>query len=279
MILGQYLGCKNSSYLESRKTVLSGRANYGRILTYRDANTNFSEHEIKNDLCSQGYSAVLLARDEGDKSLTEKFKILGNPLLELENQGMAEESTSYILNLKCLYSSTTNKSLQPFSGNALTLHTEHSARPVEVQPKYIVLYCVNSGHKEDRVFTIMQPIDQILSVLSPAVVKILKNTRYNFKSNSPQIIRVEKGRKILAFRDFMDEPLPWICTVDGVTEQDVNNSIESLINSMYVAVSLTAIAWSTGLAVVFDNTRFLHGRTQSEQTVASNRNLKRLKFI
>jgi len=226
-----------------------------------------------------GLSVVRLDEPLSDEQFIILASHLGNPIPELAPAVQPYVTREVILNLVSEHGHTVDPSLQPFATSFLTLHTEGSGRPIQEQPRYIVLMCCDPGDSAVAAQTVLVPMDSVDRRLNAGQIALLAQTRYSQSENSPWLVRDFCGRRVFSFRDFYEEPLNWAfagCVQDA---QAINDAILSLLAAMYSADDASGVQWVRGLLVVIDNTFFFHGRTAGRaETSTRHRHLKRLRI-
>lgn len=196
----------------------------------------------------------------------EQFKLLGEgigtlmPETDPSVQPFVDESV--ILNLISVHSHDQDTTLQPFSTDFLSLHTECSGRTLAEQPRYLMLLCLDTGDDATRAQTVLIPMTAVASGISARGLQLLQTTRYRHCVDGPMIARSTANGPAFSFRDFQSNRLDWINEDDGVTDdEEVQVAIRDLLSSMYDTGQTQGIHWQRGLLFVFDNFRFFHGRT------------------
>lgn len=184
-----------------------------------------------------------------------------------------------ILNLVNREGETTDTDRQPFATTALSLHTEGSGRPVDQQPRYIVLMCLDPGDDETAAQTVVVPFHAVDGRLSEQARAILDRVRYD-RPGVPRIRRTVAGRTVFSFRDFQLDPLRWCCETGRYDPAEVRAALTDLLEAMYDSGSARGLQWRRGLLAVIDNTQVFHGRTAARyRDSTAHRHLKRLRIV
>jgi alpha-ketoglutarate-dependent taurine dioxygenase len=217
-----------------------------------------------------------LAGDGTDEWLLRLGDQLGTPMAETDPAVQPFVDRGVILNLRTRYDRTDDTSLQPFAANYLSLHTESSGRPAGEQPRYIVLLCQEPGDQA-AAQTVLAPMTSVAGALSADDLALLARVRYRHGHSPYPIVREEHGRPVFGFRDFLDQPLDWVCTADA-DEERVNAALRRLLIAMYSSAA-TGLRWKRGLVAVIDNRAHFHGRTAGSTSVRRPRHLRRLRLV
>lgn len=233
-----------------------------------------------DQLHRHGVVVVELAEPPDDDAYIKFGEQLGQLIPERDPAVTPYAYGETLLNLRTTHGLTSDVSLQPFATNSLTLHTEGSGRPVEEQPRYISLLCVDPGDNAAESQTVLVPMAPVLNRISSADLELLTRVRYRRNTRGPFLVRSSEGRHVLSMRDFTTEPLEWTCTDDSVAEERVNSAIRSLLAAMYAMDTATGVHWRPGMLVIIDNTYFIHGRTAGPAAAPNRqRHLKRLRIV
>ncbi|QTI49247.1 hypothetical protein JYK04_07118 [Streptomyces nojiriensis] len=204
---------------------------------------------------------------------------LGKPIPERDAAVQPYVEEGILLNLTNHATRTSDVSLQPFTTNFLTLHTEGSARPARRQPRYVLLMCCAQGNS-GTARTVLVPMAMVRRRLSPGDADLLARVRYRRGQDVPPLLRNVAGEEVFSFRDFHTEPLAWV--LDGETEEAllVNPALRRLLVALYTSDGALAVEWRRGMLLAIDNHRYFHGRTVSDDRSPLNpRHLKRLRLL
>lgn len=181
---------------------------------------------------------------------------------------------TYILDLTSSEDSNAKTDRQPFSQAPLLAHTESSAEPVERQPGFITLMCLDPGNLEFAQ-TLVVPMRGVLSRLSEDDRATLRLLRYD-RDGAGTILRSTGKADVLAFRDFGSAPLAWRAD-RPLGAQATHATLQRLTEAIYAAPR-TTVRWNRGLLVLIDNTKAFHARTVGAGSPqARNRHLQRLR--
>jgi alpha-ketoglutarate-dependent taurine dioxygenase len=108
----------------------------------------------------------------------------------------------------------------------------------------------------------------------------LSQTRYRSPREVPTILRSCSGRAVFAFRDFLGQPLEWVCTRPDATAASVNEALRHLLAAVYAGEQAQAVHWRRGMLIIIDNTFYFHGRTASMGPAKEpRRHLQRLRIL
>jgi hypothetical protein len=210
----------------------------------------------------------------------ELGKQLGAPLPETDAAVQRYVDEQFILNLVSEHRDTEDVSLQPFANNALTLHSESSGRPSGEQPRFIVLSCREPGVASSSAQTLLVAMKAVAGGLASDDLLTLSQTRYRSVRDVPTILRHVGDRAVFSFRDFLGQPLEWVCTRPGATASSVNETLRRLLAAIYRHENAHAVHWRRGMLIIIDNTFHFHGRTASTAAVTEpRRHLQRLRIL
>lgn len=236
--------------------------------------------EAHNGADSLGIQLADHAAPLADDEFLALGRGLGEPLREDDPAVQPFVRRNVILDLVSEYGQTDDVRLQPFGTNYITLHTESSARPLEQQPRFIVLMCIDPGERAADARTIVVPMERVAESLSAEQLDILMRTRYERSRPDAPLARAVDGRVVFAFRDFAGAPLKWAYAGGDASEEDVNSAIRALLGAMYAPDGALAVRWRAGLVATIDNTRCFHGRTAaSDKPPERPRHLRRLRIL
>jgi alpha-ketoglutarate-dependent taurine dioxygenase len=235
--------------------------------------------QVGSDLRRTGLAVADLGEPLADEAFMALGARLGTLIPERDPVVLPYVDGDVLLNLLTTHGHTDAVSLQPFSTNSLSLHTEGSGHRVELQPRYIALLCCDPGASATETQTLLVPMESVHRGLSTADLELLARTRYGHSTVGPFLVRAVGGRTVFSFRDFRGQPLKWVCTDDTVRPQEVNGAIRRLLAAMYQSDAASGIHWKRGLLVIIDNTFFFHGRVAGDMVAPTRRrHLKRLRI-
>lgn len=233
-------------------------------------------------LSSNGLALLSLNDPFNDGELLRFGTALGQPEPEHDPVALPHTSEGVILNLSSLHGRQAKVSDQPFSTDYLRLHTESSRRQAHLQPRFIVLMCLEPGDETTRAQTILVSMDSVVTKLSERARNALARMRYATSAAAPPILRNSANRPILSFRDFGEDPLEWTCVSDRavVSEETGTAALHELLDALYTGDGWIGVTWQRGYLLVIDNMRQFHGRSLAgEQPVGECRLLKRLRLL
>jgi Taurine catabolism dioxygenase TauD, TfdA family len=168
-----------------------------------------------------------------------------------------------------------------FAENYVMLHTELAVKPVENQPRYIILHCIEPPRYDDGGQTILARMDDVRHALNERQAAIMLHTRHAGHASAPQFLRRCGTREIFAFKDVGGRDLPWCYQGDDrtVTPEDVNAAIATLLSALYEPAGIVGFHWKRWTLGAIDNTRFFHGRTFVHRPAKSRaRHLRRVRI-
>lgn len=237
---------------------------------------------VKKELDVNGFVYLNLDRYLLNEELLEIGSSLGVAIPENTNDVATKDfiEEDVILNISSTYGLQSIDNSRPFSINSLAMHTECSQRNLVDQPKYLMLVCYCSG-EHSSAKTLFVSMDEIINRLSDKDIELLSNTRYqNVKST--YIINNSNDKLFFSFRDFGSRKLSWVYdgTNKNITNHEVNSAIKNLLSIIYNVDLIKSINWSERDFLIFDNSRFFHGKTSAKTLdQKGNRLLKRIRIL
>ncbi|MCJ9750402.1 TauD/TfdA family dioxygenase [Neorhizobium sp. BETTINA12A] len=234
---------------------------------------------LKEQLDTYGLAHVQFREPPSRDQFRQLGEQLGTLMSETDPTVAPFVEQAVILNLISRFGHGADPTLQPFSSDYLTLHSECSSRPLNDQPRYITLLCLEPGDNPDRAQTVVVPMEAVAAQLPEPILQILMETRYRHCINGPMLARPTTNGLAFSFRDFRAAALDW--TTEGkASASEVGAALRLLLHSMYRRDLMSGVCWRRGLMVVIDNCRFFHGRT-SGPTMPGNqtRHLIRLRIL
>ncbi|MGH3185682.1 MAG: TauD/TfdA family dioxygenase [Streptosporangiaceae bacterium] len=233
---------------------------------------------VLEELDRRGLAVVRLDEPLPDDRFVAFGSMLGTPLPETDPGVQPFVRDSIVFNLMSRYNETEDTNLQPFATNYLTLHSEGSGRPVNEQPRFIVLMCCEPGAAASA-HTVLVSMADVAEDLGAWTRQVLVNARYRRSRQGPPICRGRDGRVVFSFRDFAGSALEWTYTGER-SAHEVNDAIRSLLSAMYQPNLAVGVRWERGMLVIIDNTYFFHGRTAgTAATATAARHLKRMRIL
>lgn len=239
-----------------------------------------SHESVHESLKRNGLALVELGQPMADERFIEFGSGFGELIPERDPSVQPFVSHGVVLNLTAERGRTKDVSLQPFSVQHLSLHSEGSGRRAAEQPRYIALMCCDPGPDPRTAQTVLIRMAEVARQLDAEDVKLLCETRYLRNTEGPHIARRVDGRVIFSFRDFVTDKLEWVHTGHERDPERVDEAIRRLLAAMYRPAAAWGTQWKRGQLLIIDNTFFFHGRT-SGHVVANTRrrHLKRLRII
>lgn len=231
---------------------------------------------LRSDLNHHG---LALANVAGPVS-EDEFIALGRDLGELMPESAPEiqrnVTRDVILHLREA-AHPESDDLAPFGRNELTLHTEGSRRPAHLQPRFLVLYCVEPGSGACAQ-TVLVSAAAVQAAISSQDIAVLRASREAVVPGTPTILRREPRRDVFSFRDLGDNVYEWE-TAYG--RDDVEGALRRLLVTCYSARPAFMTRWRRGDLLVIDNHRWFHARTRApgQQSQGPRRHLQRLRIL
>lgn len=284
MLHGSFLEAPTDEHVRRRESLVASRAVHPpprigvRTATAREL-PGRADTLLGPDLRESGLAVVKVDQPLTNEQFRAVGAVLGEAIPESDPTVLPHVEDGTILNLIPEYAQTDDAGRAPFARNFLSLHTESSGRAVAEQPRYIVLMCLSPGDQVTAAQTVLVPMDEVASQLTPRQAAIIANTRYRHNESAPMILRTVGGRAVFSFRDFLSQPLHWTHTGTESDPEQVNEALRTLLVGMYSGDAVVGVHWTPGLLVVLDNTFYFHGRTAaSTGDAVRNRHLKRLRI-
>lgn len=280
-MIGTFLESLDNKHISERERLLCGTS-LPEVQPCRQWEAELGDDDmehVKERLRVQGVCLVQLREPLTPERFELLANILGDPMFEGDPSVQNHVDRGVLLNLRATFGPTRNVSLQPFSSDFLTLHTESSGHPLDAQPRLIVLHCLDEGEEESQQHTVVVPMDSVARQIGPEMLEVLHHTRYDNGRHPPSMARVEDGRDVFSFRDFYSQGLAWVH--DGkYSELEVNAAIVALLDAMYRSPDACAVRWRRGMLLAIDNQRVFHGRTRGVPAVrARPRHLLRARLL
>lgn len=175
---------------------------------------------------------------------------------------------------------TSDYALALISSNELTLHAEVCVRPVQRQPRYIALHCVEPSPPDTGGQTVFVPMTAVHDRLTRTQAEMLQYAHFSQFPESPPFLSWRGGRPVFSFRDFGDDLLWWryVGPKGSLTAGEFNETLVRLLESMYDPDLMTGVSWRRAELLVWDNWRFFHGRTRIQETDTEARHFKNIKI-
>lgn len=266
-------------HVELRRKLLDGATTWpAPVPTVGSATDPSATAEaVLTQLRATGLAAVALDRPMTSSEYVSFGGVLGTPQPEKAASVRPRVEHGVILDLTTTHAATDDPDVQPFAAGHLSLHSESSASPPAVQPRFISLLCVEPGYST-AAQTVLVAMDAVAASLSADDRTVLAATRYDGHAGAPRMLREEHGHAVFSIRDFQDDPLDWKHTGPASTEAEVNVSLDRLYAAMYCGPA-AGVTWRTGLLVVIDNQRYFHGRSAGRPPGPGvSRHLRRLRI-
>lgn len=265
MLKGVFNQKNHQSYVFIRNKALSGDLNQvgSHVVSYKrlDSPNYLSEGATFDQLKEDGYVFFKLSNSLEDESILKFSSSLGDPLPELPDELSSFVRHGIILEVKERFSSAPGVDMQPFSREAILVHTENSRSPLSDQPRYILFQCRQADPNDSP--TYLYPMADVANFLSSEEREILSHLYYDGIDGAVPIFRKESGMPIFSFRDFGVSSLKWkYGGHDDVTDNLVNQALEKLLVSIYETPALR-VAWEPNSVFVFDNFRYFHAKPKN----------------
>jgi alpha-ketoglutarate-dependent taurine dioxygenase len=199
-------------------------------------------------------------------------RTLGDPQPETAAEIARFVDDGVVLNLTPALEWSADVALVPFSWSAVRLHTEGSARPRRVQPRYVMLHCVEPGSPTTGDQTIMVSMADVRERLTNEQMAVLSAVRLDDLDDASPLAPAV-APPTFCFRDFGADEIRWVCSRPEINPDDIERAIVDLAVGMYTAPCF-GVRWARHALVVIDNHRFFHGRTRG---AGAHRHLRRIR--
>ena len=146
-----------------------------------------------------------------------------------------------------------------FSDEYLMLHTELSWLPLDHQPAWLLLHCVEPPEVDGGAQTVLVELEAAIEHLSSAHRDWLTLIGAD-KPGAPPVLSSMPPSWQMTFRDMDAAGFAWRATGTPVVEADANEALRALLTALYSAEPI-GVHWTRHSLLVFDNRRFGHART------------------
>lgn len=172
----------------------------------------------------------------------------------------------YIANVRQDLPASSDVSMQPFSENYITFHTEHSYLPAAQQPRYLLFSCLSAPSHDSGGQTLLRSSEQVVKLLSQKSREILNAVSYastNLRSDAATFVRIYEGQQTICFRDYDLSGIHWMghWPSNAHMVDDVRRALSELFAAIYEPQAISGIHWQRGDIWIIDNFRYLHGKT------------------
>jgi alpha-ketoglutarate-dependent taurine dioxygenase len=237
---------------------------------------------VEQALRRDGIAKVRLDRVLTNEEFATFGRSLGNVMVHETSPKLRQQvDDGVVFNLRQERDEVTGDyALALISSNELTLHAEVCVRPVERQPRFIALMCVEPSLPDSGGQTVFVPMPAVHERLSKNEVDLLQYAHFSQFPESPPILSWREGRPVFSFRDFGDDLLWWryVGPRTSVRAEEFNAALLSLLAAMYEPALLIGVSWRKAELLVWDNWKFFHGRTRIHPTDQAPRHFKNLKI-
>lgn len=232
----------------------------------------------RDTVIKEGFALLSTQEPMASDRFIHLAQCFGEPLVEISEDIHSYVDQSVILHVREFFKQAPDKTLEPFSRNAVLAHTENSASPLSRRPSFLIFSCLEAQMDDSPTF--LMPMSGIEAALSETTKDILRQTFYDEEGEElPPIMRLEGGRSIFSYRDFFPHPLQWKCADTSRSVEEVNNALCELLTAVYT-VPCIATHWSPGDIMILDNKKFFHAKPVSRSASAElRRHLLRIRVV
>jgi hypothetical protein len=280
-LYGQFLESKDHPHVQLRVELLQSNAavSFSQPIIKLESEPSDNYRKIIEYLeKGGGIARFSFSRNPANSDLIAIARQLGTPMEERSDDVAEFVEDLFVLNVVDRFDHLAPVAMQPFSSAPLSMHTESSGNPLSMQPRYILLYCVDQGQVSGGAATLGVSMADVVARLSDHDISLLAQTRYRRCPQGSNILRFTVNGPTFSFRDFCQEALDWTCEATSAKPECVNNAIGALLEAIY-SVDCMEIHWQAGTMAVIDNWRFFHGRSAARHKPESGRWLKRLRIL
>jgi hypothetical protein len=153
--------------------------------------------------------------------------------------------------------------MPPFEARELLLHSEGSRWRIELQPRHVVLYCIDPGGREGQQ-TVLISQQSVLDALKPETCVVLRQTRDAHNEGTAPVLTEDGNGERFSFRDLGDEPYFFESPCSGTA---VRKAVLDLLSCCYGATEVFGWTWSRGDLLVIDNHRWFPTGGESHHVV------------
>lgn len=232
---------------------------------------------VKDGLLRDGFAFFRLPSTLDDKNYLDLSNALGIVMPEDPEEISQFVRHGAILEVKERFNKEASTDMQPFSRDAILVHTENSRSLLTDQPRYIAFQCIS--HKGADSPTLLMPMTEISEMLTSRQKAILMYTSYQGLEQQVPILREEEYGPVFSFRDFGSSELLWSYTGEmNIEDDEINEAVEALLTSIY-STRLLQVEWKPSTLFIFDNFRFFHAKPESLTTDPNlDRHLDRIRI-
>jgi L-ascorbate metabolism protein UlaG (beta-lactamase superfamily)/alpha-ketoglutarate-dependent taurine dioxygenase len=277
------------AYAARREALLTRREWYRepsfiRASSIRADDLDDAMQDIKSDMAKDGLVKLQLDRGVSNEEFVAFGRAFGTVMVHETTKRLQEYvEDRVVLNLIQEHPQTGEYDLALVAENFLNLHSEVCTRPLNKQPRYIALLCVEPPIPDAGGQTVFVSMDSVSSKLEDHQHALLGSTNFRDFPDSPPVFSRREGRPVFSFRDFGNgkDILYWRYAGKdrAVDASDVREAILALLEGMHDPDITFGIDWSRNALIAFDNWRFFHGRTQIRPADgAPRRHFKNLKI-
>jgi alpha-ketoglutarate-dependent taurine dioxygenase len=251
------------------------------------ADTTADDLPARMDIIEQALSEAGMAKVRLDRLLTNEELVafgrrFGQVMVHTTSPKLEQQvDDGLVFNLRQERGEVTpDYALALISRNELTLHAEVCVRPIERQPRYIALMCVEPSPRDSGGQTVFVPMSAVRERLSEDEADLLRYAHFGQFPESPPILSWRAGGAVFSFRDFGDDLLWWryVGPRTSLRAAEFNDALLSVLTAMYDPELMFGVCWRRAELVIWDNWRFFHGRTRIRPTDGAPRHFKNLKI-
>lgn len=245
--------------------------------------TDISELELQ--LGKVGVAFVDLQRPVIPEDMLALAYGLGTPIKETSPLALANaDPTGHIVRITSKRENAAAMTEQVLSTDYMGMHLDHALAPQASQPDYVLLGCETPPTEDIGGQTIMVDGNDLVrsltytqqQVLGRSYQRILDPTLTDPMTSSEPLLRTKSdGTRYISIWDAGKYGEVWDLKTNSENEDIAEKTIEHL--RQYSDNNAKAIPWIAGRIAVWDNKRFLHGRTGQSQV--SDRSILRAKVV
>ena len=236
--------------------------------------------EVRAALRETGLVRIVLDRPLSTGELLDLADQLGGALPQPGTHALSDYvERDLVFNLRQDVGTTNPEDpMTMVSTNPLNLHSEISMRPLALQPRFVLLHCVDPPELDRGGQTVVVPMAGVVDRLSMDQQAILRHVKLRDFPETPPVLRWEGDLPVLCFRDWEMETLAWeyLGPDTDITATQTNEALASILHGMHEPANTWGVHWTPGSVLIWDNWRYFHGRTHVRSVATRRRHLQRL---
>jgi alpha-ketoglutarate-dependent taurine dioxygenase len=276
--LGPLLPSRPDELVEARARVLRQSRWYPapphEARTAHDT-TEIDMDVLRDDLQRFGVAVVNVAGPVDNAAFIAFAEQLGQPEPERDPAVQPYVTDRVILDMRPVTDGS-DRNLEPFSPQPLTLHVEGTRRTADSQYRYLVFEYREMPSRDTGGQTLLLPMERLVERLGSALDPGRHLALHNPAAGP--IVSEQRGHTLVYYRDPDTDPVNGYTDADGFDGTDAAEFLQVLTRSLYEPADICGLHPRANQLVVLDNTRFLHGRS-GQAAPAASRRLRRIRVL